>query len=47
VPDKYSYDMIIEPNYGSIDQVFEKMEYYNVLIEEKDSIRLHKEFNIS
>ncbi|MCF6279443.1 MAG: hypothetical protein L3J14_03765 [Flavobacteriaceae bacterium] len=47
VLDKYSYDMIIEPNYGSIDQIFEKMEYYNVLIEEKDSLRLHKEFNIS
>lgn len=47
VPDKYSYDMIIEPNYGSIDQIFEKMEYYNVLIEEEDSLRLHEEFNIS
>jgi len=47
VSDKYSYDMIIEPNYGSIDQIFEKMEYYNVLIEEQDSLRLHKEFNIS
>lgn len=45
--DKYSYDMIIEPNYGSIDQVFEKMEYYNVLIEEEDSVALHKEFNIT
>lgn len=47
VSDKYSYDMIIEPNYGSIDQIFEKMEYYNVLIEEEDSIALHREFNIS
>lgn len=46
-PDKYSYDMIIEPNYGSIDQIFEKMEYYNVLIDEQDSIKLNKEFGIS
>lgn len=46
-PNKYSYDMIIEPNYGSIDQVFEKMEYYNVLIQEGDSVRLNKEFDIS
>ncbi len=46
-PDKYSYDMIIEPNYNSVHQIFEKMEYYNVLIDEKDSILLSKEFGIS
>lgn len=46
-PEKYSYDMIIEPNYGSVDQIFEKMEYYNVLIQEQDSIRLNREFDIS
>ncbi len=46
-PDEYTYDMIIEPNYGSIDQIFEKMEYYNVLIKSKDSATLSKEFDIS
>lgn len=46
-PPRYTYDMIIEPNYGSIDQVFEKMEYYNVLVDSKDSVTLSKKFNIS
>jgi hypothetical protein len=46
-PDIYSYDMIIEPNYGSVDQIFEKMEYYNVLIEENDTIGLNKEFGLT
>jgi hypothetical protein len=46
-PDIYSYDMIIEPNYGSVDQIFEKMEYYNVLIEENDTIGLNKEFGFT
>ncbi|GAB1308215.1 hypothetical protein KH5_08980 [Urechidicola sp. KH5] len=46
-PDKYTYDMIIEPNYGSVYQISEKIEYYNVLIYEEDSIALSKEFNIS
>lgn len=47
IPDKYTYDMIIEPNYNSIHQIFEKMEYYNVLIDEQDTIALHNKFNIS
>ena len=46
-PSKYSYDMIIQPNYRSIDQVYESLEYYNVLIEQKDSIKLSKNFDIS
>ena len=46
-PNKYSYDMIIEPNYESIHQIFEKVEYYNVLINEEDSIALSKHFGIS
>lgn len=46
-PDIYAYDMIFEPNYGSRYQVMEKVEYYNVLIDEKDSITLSKEFEIS
>ena len=46
-PNNYSYDMIIEPNYESIHQIFEKVEYYNVLIEQEDSIGLSKEFEIS
>jgi hypothetical protein len=45
--DNYSYDMIIEPNYGSVDQIFEKMEYYNVLIQENDTIRINKEFGFT
>lgn len=47
IPVKYTYDMIIEPNYGSVYQIFEKIEYYNVLIDENDSIALSQEFNIS
>lgn len=43
----YTYDMIIEPNYSSVNQIFEKLEYYNVLISEGDSIKLSEEFNIS
>lgn len=46
-PVKYTYDMIIQPNYRSIDQIYEKIEYYNVLIEEKDTITLSNEFDIS
>ena len=44
---KYTYDMIIQPNYGSIDQIFENVEYYNVLIKQEDSIALSKKFDIS
>lgn len=44
---EYSYDMIIEPNYESVHQIFERMEYFNVLIQEEDSIALSKEFDIS
>ncbi len=44
---KYSYDMIVEPNYSSVDQMLEKMEYYNVLIREEDSIALSNEFGIT
>ena len=46
-PQEYTYDMLIEPNYKSIDEVYEKLEYYNVLIDLDDSISLAKEFNIS
>ncbi len=46
-PTKFSYDMIIQPNYRSIDQIFESVEYYNVLIEQEDSIALAEKFDIS
>ncbi|MFK5878253.1 MAG: hypothetical protein QM478_02020 [Flavobacteriaceae bacterium] len=46
-PKIYRYDMIIEPNYRSIDQVYEKLEYYNVLIKNGDSVTLKNNFNIS
>ncbi len=46
-PQEYTYDMLIEPNYNSIDQIYEKMEYYNVLIDSGDSIALSNQFNIS
>lgn len=45
-PTKYTYDMIIQPNYKSIDQIYENVEYYNVLIASKDSVNLSKEFDI-
>ncbi len=44
---KYSYDMIIQPNYNSIDQIFELQEYYNTLIMNADTLALAKEFKIS
>ena len=47
IPIKYTYDMIIQPNYRSIDQIYESLEYYNVLIEQKDSITLAEKFYIS
>ncbi|MDC9724256.1 MAG: hypothetical protein PSN34_16015, partial [Urechidicola sp.] len=46
-PPSYTYDMIIEPNYKSIDQIYEKTEYYNVLVSNKDSMILKESFNIS
>ncbi|AOW21155.1 hypothetical protein [Urechidicola croceus] len=46
-PVNYTYDMIIQPNYNSVDHLLEKVEYYNVLIKEGDSISLAKEFDIS
>jgi len=45
--DKYSYDMIIEPNYESIHQIFEKAEHYNVLVQQRDSVALSEHFGIS
>ncbi len=46
-PKTYTYDMIIQPNYGSVDQVFKKMEYYNVLIEMEDSTSLANIFDLT
>tara|TARA_B110000046_G_scaffold172565_1_gene194461 strand:+ start:1812 stop:2882 length:1071 start_codon:yes stop_codon:yes gene_type:complete len=46
-PKRYSYDMIIQPNYNSIDQIFEFQEYYNTLIINVDTLALAKKFNIS
>lgn len=46
-PKQYTYDMIIQPNFHAVDQLYENQEYYNVLIEEEDSITLAKKFGIS
>jgi hypothetical protein len=46
-PSEYTYDMIIQPNYRSIDQIYENMEYYNVLIKQDDSTTLASKFDIS
>lgn len=46
-PKEYTYDMIIQPNFKSIDQVYEKMEYYNVLVENEDTLKLSELFNIT
>lgn len=46
-PTTYTYDMIIQPNYGSIHQIYENMEYYNVLVAARDTITLAEKFNIS
>ncbi|PHR73266.1 MAG: hypothetical protein COA67_03645 [Lutibacter sp.] len=43
---KYTYDMIIQPNYRAIDQIYESMEYYNVLIKQRDTIILSEKFDI-
>lgn len=46
-PKIYGYDMIIQPNYNSTTQIFENVEYYNVLIKNKDFATLSKKFEIS
>lgn len=44
---RYTYDMIIQPNYRAIDQLYESLEYYNVLISQNDTTALSEKFDIS
>ncbi len=45
-PEIYRYDMIVEPHYDAAYQMNERIQYYNELISNKDSLRLSKLFNI-
>ncbi len=46
VPEKYHYDMIVSPNYDAAYQMNERVQYYNQLIKNEDSVRLSKLFQI-
>ena len=46
IPEKFHYDMIVAPNYDAAYQMNERVQYYNELVKNKDSIRLAKLFNI-
>jgi hypothetical protein len=46
IPENYHYDMIVQPNYDAAYQMNERIQYYNDLIKNEDSVRLAKLFNI-
>jgi hypothetical protein len=45
-PGVYRYDMIVEPHYSGAYQMSERIQYYNNLIKEGDSVSLSKLFDI-
>ncbi len=46
-PDKYASEMLVEPNFKSVKQLYYNVDFYNDLVEQKDTLTLAKTFNIS
>ena len=42
----YGANLIVEPNYGSARQLYNNINYYNALVEDKDTMQLSRVFNI-
>ena len=44
--DSYSSDMLVQPNYKSVSQLYNNINYYNDLIEQKDTVGIQNAFNL-
>lgn len=46
-PTSYGADLLVEPNFNSVMQLYNNIEYYNDLVKQKDTLTLAKTFNIN
>ena len=44
--DTYSSDMLVQPNYKSVSQLYNNINYYNDLVEQKDTLGIQNTFNL-
>ena len=44
--DSYSSDMLVQPNYKSVSQLYNNINYYNDLVEQKDTVGIQNAFNL-
>ena len=46
-PEKYGSDLLLEPNFKSVMQLYNNIQFYNDLVKQKDTIGLVKAFNLN
>jgi len=46
-PEKYGSDLLLEPNFKSVMQLYNNIQFYNDLVKQKDTIGLVNTFNLS
>lgn len=46
-PDKFGSEMLVEPNFKSVRQLYYNINFYNDLVKQKDTLTLSKTFNLS
>ncbi|WP_298766847.1 hypothetical protein [uncultured Polaribacter sp.] len=45
-PTKYGSDLLVKPNFESVNQLYNNINYYNDLVKQKDTLGLQKTFNL-
>lgn len=46
-PTQYASDLLVEPNFKSVMQLYNNVQFYNDLVKQKDTLGLAKTFNLS
>jgi len=46
-PDRFGSEMLVEPNFKSVRQLYYNINFYNDLVKQKDTLTLTKTFNLS
>ncbi|NVJ88515.1 MAG: hypothetical protein HWD82_03645, partial [Flavobacteriaceae bacterium] len=46
-PTQYASDLLVEPNFKSVMQLYTNVQFYNDLVKQKDTLGLQKTFNLT